>query len=155
MGLTKSDIKRLSSSAQRQIRNAEKNKKERETEAPRKYRNNPCDYIMPDGTVRHFDSTKECRRYAELLMLQKAGQICDIMCQVSFTLIPAQRRDDGTMERACKYIADFTYKDLLNDGKTVVEDVKGYRDPNSAGYAKFVIKRKLMLEKFGITVREV
>ena len=155
MGLTQKEINRLSPSAQRVIRDAEKNKRESRTPAERKYRNTPCDYTMPDGSVKHFDSVKECRRFAELLMLQKAGQISDIMCQVSFTLIPAQRRDDGKMEKACKYIADFTYKDLLNDGKTVVEDVKGYRDPNSAGYAKFVIKRKLMLEKFGITIKEV
>lgn len=41
------------------------------------------------------------------------------------------------------------------DGKTVVEDVKGYRDPSSAAYAKFVIKRKLMLERYGIQIQEV
>ena len=44
---------------------------------------------------------------------------------------------------------------LLLDGETVVEDVKGYRDPSSAAYAKFVIKRKLMLERYGIRVKEV
>lgn len=43
----------------------------------------------------------------------------------------------------------------MQDGRLVVEDVKGYRDPQSAGYAKFVIKRKLMLERYGIKVKEV
>lgn len=47
---------------------------------------------------------------------------------------------------------DFVY---TQDGETVVEDVKGYRDPASAGYAKYVIKRKLMLYRYGIRVREV
>ena len=43
----------------------------------------------------------------------------------------------------------------LKNGKIVVEDVKGYRDPSSAGYAKFVLKRKLMLYVHGIIIKEV
>ena len=68
-------------------------------------------------------------------------------------LIPAQKIDGKVFERAVKYRADFVYKD--KNGETVVEDVKGYRDPSSAGFAKFVLKRKLMLYVHGIRIREV
>ena len=85
-------------------------------------------------------------------MLERCGAITDLELQKEFELIPAQRIDGKVVERAVKYKADFVYKE---NGKTVVEDVKGYRDPSSAGYAKFVLKRKLMLFVHGIRVREV
>lgn len=37
----------------------------------------------------------------------------------------------------------------------VVEDVKGYSDPKSAAYRLFTVKRKLMLQVHGITIREM
>ena len=40
-------------------------------------------------------------------------------------------------------------------GNQIVEDVKGYRDPQSAGYAKFVIKRKMFRWFYGIAIKEV
>ena len=125
--------------------------KEKAPKTP-KYKNRVCDYRFPDGSVMRFDSEKERDRFAELHILERAGQISGLECQKEYMLIPSLTRDDGKKERACKYIADFVYTE---DGKTIVEDVKGYRDPKSAGYAKFVIKRKLMLEKYGITIREV
>ena len=63
-----------------------------------------------------------------------------------------RRKPGKVVEHECSYVADFVY---TQDGETVVEDVKGYRDPSSAAYAKFVIKRKLMLERYGIRVKEV
>ena len=128
----------------------------------RKYKNNPVEY---DGIS--FDSKREAKRYAELKLLERAGKITDLRRQVKFELIPAQyeaverwsdktgkRLKDGKrlLEKECSYIADFAY---YMDGKHVVEDVKGYRDPQSAGYAKFVIKRKLMLYVHGIRIQEV
>ena len=115
-----------------------------------------------------FDSAKEARRYWELKMMERAGRISDLQRQVAYVLIPTQRAE-GTeiykrgpnkgqrkpgevLEKECRYVADFVY---TMDGKTVVEDVKGYRDPASAAYAKFVIKRKLMLERYGIQIQEV
>ena len=50
------------------------------------------------------------------------------------------------MERECSYKADFVYGE---DGKTVVEDVKGFRTK------EYIIKRKLMLERYGIRIRDV
>lgn len=110
------------------------------------------------------DSRKEARRYEELLLLQRAGKISDLRTQVPYELIPAQyetyerygksgnRLKDGIklVERAVNYVADFVY---LEDGKLVVEDVKGYRD--GAAYSIFVIKRKLMLHIHGIRIREI
>ena len=81
-----------------------------------------------------------------------AKEISELRRQVKYELLPSQRMDGKCVERPLHYIADFVY---TQDGETVVEDVKGYRDPASAGYAKYVIKRKLMLYRYGIRVREV
>lgn len=97
-----------------------------------------------DGIV--FDSKKEAQRYAELKLLERSGAIHNLQRQVRYELIPAQKTDGKTVERACHYIADFVYED---NGKTVVEDVKGYRTK------EYVLKRKLMLQVHGIEVREV
>lgn len=100
-----------------------------------------------------FDSKREADRYAELLLLQKCGEISDLQRQVVFELIPKQIKADGTAERAVKYIADFVYLD--SDGKKVVEDAKGFRDPSSAAYKVFALKRKMMLYFHGIEIQEV
>lgn len=128
----------------------------------RKYRNEP---ITINGES--FDSKKEAHRYWELQLLERAGKISELRRQVKFELAPAKYESyprygkkgqrlakDGTqcIETSCNYVADFTY---LEDGHLIVEDVKGYRDPSSAGYAKFVVKRKWMLDKYGIRIREV
>ena len=108
-----------------------------------------------------FDSRKEARRYEELLLLQRAGQISDLKTQVPYELIPAQyesyerygkngnRLKDGMrlLERACVYVADFVYID--DKGNTVVEDTKGVRT------ADYIIKRKLMLKVHGIKIHEI
>lgn len=99
-----------------------------------------------------FDSRKEAARYAELVLLQKAGNISDLRLQVKYELIPAQYIDGKCAERAVSYKADFVY---IRDGETIVEDVKGYKDPKSTAYAQYTIKRKLMLQKYGIRIREV
>lgn len=100
--------------------------------------------IIRDGI--EFDSIKECQRYCELKLMQRAGVISDLQMQVSFELIPSQRIDGKVVERAVNYIADFVYK---QDGQTVVEDTKGYKTP------EYIIKRKLMLWVHGIRIREV
>lgn len=114
-----------------------------------------------------FDSKKEARRYYELKLLERAGEISELELQKEFELIPSQyekfprygksgiRLRDGErcVERSCVYVADFVYKD--KNGQLVVEDVKGYRDPASAAYAKFVIKRKLMLWRYGVKITEI
>lgn len=101
-----------------------------------------------------FQSKKEARRWNTLLLLQENGEIADLKRQVKYVLIPAQRIDGKLVERECSYIADFVYTDRMT-GETVVEDVKGYRQANDPAYRIFVIKRKLMLQKYGIRIKEV
>lgn len=105
-----------------------------------------------------FDSKREANRYSELLLLEKAGQIQNLELQKVFELIPTQREilpetDDygrqklgKVIERPVKYIADFVYTE---NGETVVEDTKGYRTSD------YVIKRKLMLLRYGIHIKEI
>lgn len=103
--------------------------------------------VTVNGQV--FDSKKEARRYKELLLLEKAGEIKDLRTQVKFKLIPAQR-DEATgkvIERECSYKADFMYHDEA--GETIVEDVKGFRTK------EYIIKRKLLLWRYGIRIREI
>lgn len=108
-----------------------------------------------------YDSKKEWRRHIELLMLERMGRIKDIQRQVKFVLIPAQREPEHIgkrggvyqgrlIERELSYIADFVYTE---NGKTVVEDVKGYK--GGSAYAIFRIKKKLMLWVHGLRVREI
>lgn len=109
-----------------------------------KYRNKK---ITIDGIT--FDSRKEARRYGELKLLEKASAIKDLKRQVKYVLIPVQRSEERRLlERECAYIADFVYTDIRT-GETVVEDVKGLRTD------VYKIKRKLMLEKYGVRIREI
>lgn len=117
--------------------------------------------MAPQGAKYHnikshgFDSKKEERRWKELTLLQRAGKISGLKRQVPFVLIPTQYEDGKCVEKCCKYVADFTYyeHDAIGRPVLIVEDVKGYRE--SAAYSLFVVKRKLMLQKYGIRVREV
>lgn len=123
--------------------------------------------VLLDGTPFTFASKREYKRYGELAMMVKAGEISDLQVQVKFVLIPAQREPDyidysqskrgrhvkgKLLEEELAYFADFVYR---RNGETIVEDSKGYRNPASATYRIFVIKRKLMLWKFGIRIQEV
>lgn len=87
-----------------------------------------------------YDSKRESRRAQVLQLWEKAGAITDLRYQVKFELVPKQNG-----ERPITYIADFTYQ---QDGKLVVEDAKGMRTPY------YIMKRKLMLFRHGIKIRE-
>lgn len=97
-----------------------------------------------------FDSKKEFIRWCELRIMEKAGKITKLRRQVKFVLIPAQYDGKYKLESETSYIADFAYKD--ETGREIVEDVKGYK--RGAAYQLFVIKRKLMLQKYGIIIKE-
>lgn len=105
-----------------------------------------------------FDSRKEARRWQELRLLQRAGMIRDLRRQVKFELVPEHRAPDTigprggvkkgrVIERARYYTADFVYVDAKTD-KMVVEDVKGYKTD------VYKLKRAIMLDRFGIRIRE-
>ena len=97
-----------------------------------------------------FDSVKECERYKELLLMEKAGEIRDLNRQVRFDLLPKMRGKNRT-ERGVYYKADFTYYRINPGGpdEYVVEDVKGMRTD------VYKLKRKLMLYRKGISIEEV
>lgn len=135
--------------------------KKGKTDKPPKLRNKK---VTRGGKT--FDSKREADRYDELVLLEKQGVIQNLEWQKEYLLIPAQyktveqygkhgaRIKDKRilLERKVSYIADFVYE---KDGETIVEDSKGYRNPSSAPYAKFVLKRKLMLWIHGIRITEV
>ena len=121
---------------------------------PPKYHNQK---LVRNGET--FDSLKEYKRYLELCLLVKAGQIDGLQRQVRFVLIPEQREPDiigarggvtkgRLLERRCEYIADFVY---TYNGKTVVEDTKS----EATKTKDYIIKRKLMLYVNGIKICEV
>lgn len=95
-----------------------------------------------------FDSKKELLRYSELKLLEKNGMISGLERQVPFELIPKQVENGRVVERAVKYIADFTY---YENGKFVVEDVKSSATRTDV----YKIKKKLMLSVHGVRIKEV
>ena len=135
MSLTASDLARLGPAEQKQVVEKVLSQK------TGKYHNRK--------TVRHgitFDSKHEADRYDELRLLLKAGGIHDLKLQQTYKLVGSQRTPTGAAVRAVTYIADFVY---TRDGKTIVEDAKGFKTKD------YIIKKKLMLERFGIWVEEV
>lgn len=93
-----------------------------------------------------FDSKKEAKRYAELKLLERAGEIENLELQPEYELQPKFRKD-GVTYRAIKYRADFRYKD---HGKVVVEDVKGFKTD------VYKLKKKLFEYRYPeLTIKEV
>ena len=112
-----------------------------------------------------FDSKHEFQRYCELKLLEKGKVISNLELQKKFVLIPAQyaieerygkngkKLKDGKtlLERECSYIADFVYT-LNESGETVVEDAKSAITKENKEY---IIKRKILLWRYGIRIHEV
>lgn len=85
-----------------------------------------------------FDSIQESRRYKELKLLERAGKIQNLELQPHFLLQDSFRKNGKTI-RKIEYIADFKY---IENGKTIVEDVKGLQTD------VFKIKHKLFEKKY-------
>ena len=146
------DISRFSPAARQQI--LEKMGREQARKAmdkPKKYHNRKCTVTIPwSGKQITFDSVKEARRFGELEMMKNAGKIRNLRLQVNFTLQEGYTTSEGERVRPIVYRADFTYQEHIPSGwRTVVEDVKGVRTK------EYSMKRKMMLEKFGVDIREV
>ena len=98
-----------------------------------------------DGIL--FDSKHEAHRWIELKYMERAGLIRDLQRQVPFELIPVIRNQAGkVVERASKYVADFTY---YEKDKLVVEDAKGIKTD------VYKLKKKILLWRYGLEIREV
>ncbi len=107
---------------------------DKEKERKPKYRNKKV-YVFVDGFISYdvadkaahgavidkFDSVKEFERYGELQLLAKNGQISELKRQVPY-IIQEKFKYEGKTIRAIVYNADYEY---IENGKTVVEDVKG------------------------------
>ena len=120
-----------------------------------KYHNQPTKRLGAEKAI-SFQSSKEARRFDELLQMVKLGLIRKLKIQPQFTLQESFITPEGKRVQAIKYIADFSYERLKksNKGETwefIVEDVKvlATRTPN------YNTKRKMMLEKYGIDIVEV
>jgi hypothetical protein len=83
---------------------------------------------------KRFASKREARRYGELKLLQQAGKIDALQCQVRFKLV-----------QVVHYVADFVY---IENGKQIVEDVKGFKT------REYKAKKKLMAEQHDIVIKE-
>lgn len=106
-----------------------------------------------------FDSQKEARRYQELKLLERAGEIRNLVLQPSYSLnalgvgalpIGVYRADFGYEWRVKVYDAQGLCR-AGTDGHTwkpVVEDVKGFRTP------LYRFKKKFVEAQYGITIRE-
>lgn len=123
----------------------QKQPKEADAAEPSKYRNIKVIRVVDGETVK-FPSKREARRFDELYLQYKGGAIQDLRLQQDFTLVEGYTRPNGKRVRPMVYKADFVY---LRNGKRIVEDAKGKRTE------KYLMKRKLMLEKYGIEISEV
>lgn len=98
-----------------------------------------------------FPSKHQARRYAELELMQSAGQIRNLQREVPFDLII-----NG--QHICTYICDARYELLVHGGtcaehwQPVVEDSKSRPTQKKPEYR---IKRKLLEALHGITIQEV
>lgn len=93
-----------------------------------------------------FPSKKEAKRWADLCLMQKAGEIHDLRRQVDIALLGAHGAIKTLTGKVMVYRADFTYN--LPDETLVVEDAKGHPSP------VYLIKKAILAAQ-GIIVREV
>lgn len=78
-----------------------------------------------------FASKAEAKRFAELRLLEAAGEILDLRLQPSYELQPAFTDASGRRQQAIRYTADFAYREPGNP-REVVEEVKGFLDTAAA-----------------------
>jgi len=104
----------------------------------RKYRNQPVEI---DG--HKFPSKAEGRRYGELKLLERAGEILELELQPKFVF-----ELNGT--HIGSYKADFRYR-LPHSPVKIVEDVKSPASKTQA----YQLRKKMMKAFHGIEVREV
>lgn len=93
-----------------------------------------------------FDSKAEARRYQELKLLEKAGEIKGLVLQPKYLLQEAFEKN-GKRYRAIYYIADFEY---LDGSAIIIEDVKGKKT------AMYQLKKKMFERRYpDFTITEV
>lgn len=110
----------------------------------------PQDGCCKDSLL--WDSEKEYRRWGELKLLEKKGEISELQRQLPFRIGILYYKpkcfiyvNHDCFKSEIVYKADFTY---IENKKLVVEDTKGY---HTREYKK---KKMLMKKIYGIDVRE-
>ncbi len=94
-----------------------------------------------------FHSAAEAYRYCELKLARDNGVISDLTLQPRFVLLEGFKDSDGNRVKPIYYKGDFKY---IQDGKVVVEDVKG------ALTEVYRLKRKLFKHRYPeVDFREV
>lgn len=117
------------------------------TVKPRKYRNTPT---TVDGI--RFDSLKEARRYQELRLLEKAGEIGSLETHPTFPLhvsVVVMGDFNGVHRQVGHYTADFGYR---QNGQYVVEDVKS---PSTRKNTAYRLRKRMVEAQYGFTITEV
>lgn len=149
MGLTSADLARLGPEAQKQVLKKLTGSKQKEQKSKYGNRKVVCDGIK-------FDSEREAARFAELKVLQAMGKIRNLRLQANFTLVEGYTTIEGERIKPMVYKADFTYERATEPDRNgavywlrEVEDVKGVKTK------EYQLKKKLMQDKYGITIREV
>lgn len=94
----------------------------------------------------HFDSKKEYLRHICLKQMERAGAISQLKRQYRLVIQPAFDYQNEHLQ-AVTYCADFIYEE---NGRTVVEDVKGYDNKTGTWLTTqvFDLKWKLLKAKY-------
>jgi len=71
-----------------------------------------------------FPSKKEAKRYGELRLLEKTGQITDLRLQRRWPLMVNGKQLKTPTGRGMVYVSDFDY---IENDELVIEDAKGVR----------------------------
>lgn len=94
---------------------------------------------------RTFDSALEAARWQELRILERAGMIADLDCQVKIPLMGLCGPVLTPTGRQMHYVADFTYRE---NGRVVIEDAKGHQTET------YLMKRAVLAAQ-GYHIREI
>lgn len=100
--------------------------------------------VIVDGIK--FDSKRESRRYLDLKLLERAGEIENLQLQVPILMQGQLGPIKTPTGRQARYVADFTYTETKT-GLFVVEDSKGMR-------TDVYLLKKAILAAMGIEIRE-
>lgn len=110
--------------------------------------------VVRDGIK--FDSEREADRFGELKVLRAMGKIRDLRLQANFTLVEGYTTIEGKRIKPMVYRADFTYERTTEpDCNGTVHWLREVEDAKGAKTKDYLLKKKLMQDKYGITIREV
>ena len=94
-----------------------------------------------------FSSKREARRFIDLQLLARGGEIRDLRRQVKILLKGANGPILTPTGRKASYVADFVYTDCRT-GAEVIEDAKGFATP------EYKLKLAILAAQ-GVTIVEV